>query len=234
VKPLKCLIAANVHGLYCVPASSRKRPAASAILKGEIWEEETLTFLASHCGTGDIVHAGTYYGDFLPALSRALSENATIWAFEPSSENFRCAEITLKLNTIGNVVLTQAALGARSGTALLCTCTNKRRPAGGSSTIVSETLDGLAYEDVRVVALDDIVPADRTISILQLDVEKYEQQALEGALATIRRCRPLLVLENLPGDPAWFAANVLSLGYAEHGRIDLNHVFRIGVPSGGS
>src|ERR1700678_3814062 len=102
MRPLKCLIAANVHGTYCVPAASRERPAARAILDGRIWEAETLAFLASQCGSGDVVHAGTYFGDFLPALSRAIAEDARVWAFEPSSENFLCAGITLKLNAIGN------------------------------------------------------------------------------------------------------------------------------------
>jgi hypothetical protein len=67
------------------------------------------------------------------------------------------------------------------------------------------------------MALDDAVPPDRVVCILQHDVEYYEQQALDGALATIRRCRPFLVLENLPADPSWFAANILSLGYEKTG-----------------
>lgn len=209
-----------------MPASSRHRPAARFILEGKIWEAETLVFLASQCGPGDVVHAGTYFGDFLPALSRAVDADARVWAFEPSQENFRCAEITLKLNAIGNVALTHAALGARSAEALLCTSTGGKRSAGGSSAIDSEKKEGRIYETVRVVALDDIIPADRQISIIQLDVEKYEQQALAGALAIIRRCRPLLVLETLPLDESWFEANILSLGYEHVARVDVNYVLR--------
>jgi len=221
----KWFIATNRYGSYCVPVSSRHRPAARAILDGKVWEAGTLAFLASHCGAGDIVHAGTYFGDFLPALSRAVAEDALVWAFEPSSENFRCAEITLKLNAIGNVVLTQAALGARETEALLRTGTNKRA-AGGASAIAAERRDGFSYESVRVVAIDAVIPLNRTVSIIQLDVEKYEQQVLEGALATIRRCRPLLILENPPADQSWFAENVLAMGYEEAGRVDVNRLFR--------
>jgi FkbM family methyltransferase len=211
-----------------VPASSRHRPAARAILDGEVWEAETLAFLAGRCGSGDVVHAGTYFGDFLPALSRAIAEGARVWAFEPASENFRCAEITLKLNAIGNVTLTHAALGAGPADVLLCIGTEGQRSAGGSSAIASEKVAGRIYETVRVVSLDEIIPGDREVSILQLDVEKYEQQALAGALATIRRCRPLLVLENLPADPSWFAASILSLGYEHAAPVDVNQVLRAG------
>ncbi|HEY3638378.1 MAG TPA: FkbM family methyltransferase [Rhizomicrobium sp.] len=226
LSPLHCFIGSNSHGSYCVPASSRHRPAAAAILKGKVWEADTLALLGSHAATGDIVHAGTYFGDFLPALSRAVAADACVWAFEPSQENFRCAEITLKLNAIANVVLTHAALGAAPGEALLCIGEQERRAAGGSSTIVSEKKDGLAHEIARVVRLDDVVPAHRHVAILQLDVEHYEQQALDGALGTIRRCQPLLVLESLPADQSWFAANILSLGYDAAGKVDANRIFR--------
>lgn len=224
-RPLRCLIASNSHGLYCVPASSKHRPAARAILAEKVWEAETLGFLCANCAKGDVIHAGTYFGDFLPALSKAAAPDARIWAFEPSRENFRCAEITLKLNGIQNVALKHAALGEALGTAQLCTSQSEGRPFGGGSAIAAEQRSGFIYEEVKVLAIDDAVPTDRSISVLQLDVEYYEQQALTGALGTIRRCRPLLVLETLPRDPGWFAENILALGYEEIARLDKNRAF---------
>lgn len=226
LRPLKCLIAANRHGSYCVPASSKHRPAARAILRGGVWEPETVAFVTANCGAGDIIHAGTYFGDFLPALSKACAPGAQIWAFEPSLENFRCAEITLKLNDIRNVVLTNAALGECRGAGLLCTGETGAPPLGGGSTISTEKLPGFIYEAVQLVAIDEIVPAERAVSILQLDVEHYEQQALAGALSTIGRCRPLLVLETLPAEADWFARNILALEYEEFGKLDKNRAFR--------
>jgi FkbM family methyltransferase len=226
MRPLKCFIAANEHGAYCVPASSKHRPAARAILAGEIWEPDTLAFLCANCAEGDIVHAGTYFGDFLPALSKAAATDARIWAFEPSRESFRCAEITLKLNEIQNVTLTHAALGEAAGKAQLYTGETQGRAAGGGSAIAAEKLPGFRYEEVTVMAVDDAVPAVRPVSVVHLDVEYYEQQALSGALLTIRRCRPLLVLETLPPDPGWFAANILALGYEEIAQLDKNRAFR--------
>ncbi len=70
------------------PARRRPRPAAAAVLAGNVWEAGVIAFMARNCGTGDIVHAGTYFGDFLPGLSHALTPGARLWAFEPSSENY--------------------------------------------------------------------------------------------------------------------------------------------------
>ena len=59
---------------------------------------------------------------------------------------------------------------------------------------------------------------------MQLDVEGYEQQALAGAMRTIIRCRPILILENLP-ERHWFEANILRLGYRETGKLHENFIF---------
>jgi hypothetical protein len=74
---------------------------------------------------------------------------------------------------------------------------------------------------VVTVTIDDLVPADCTVSIIQLDVEGHERQALAGALQTIRRCLPILILEKLP-DPAWLADSILSLGYHPCGHLHGN------------
>jgi hypothetical protein len=52
----------------------------------------------------------------------------------------------------------------------------------------------------------------RTVAIIQLDLEGHEQRALTGALRTIRRCGPALVMETLP-DAGWIARNLTLLGY---------------------
>jgi len=229
---LDCKIASNRHGTYCVPASAAARPAARAVLRGKVYEPETLAFMAANCGPYDIVHAGTFFGDFLPALSRAVDPGALIWAFEPNEESFRCAEVTSLLNQISNVRMHNAGLGAATSSSFLMTTDARGRALGGASRIVADApaTEGAGVESVDIVAIDDIVPADRTVGILQLDVEGYEQHALTGAFDTIRRCRPILVLEQQPShaflDGEWFADNVLSLGYELAGTAHLNRIYR--------
>lgn len=221
------VIASNVHGSYCVPTSSQSRPAASTVLAGKVWEHKTIAYMTAHCGDGDIVHAGTYFGDFLPGLSRALHAKAQLWAFEPSSENHACARRTLELNAIANTTLMHAGLGARAETKILCVGRPKDPSMGGVSRVVKFRKAGYTHEDARIVALDDVVPPDRKVSIIQLDVEGYEQPALTGALQTIARCKPILILEFLPKDSAWFQRTILDLGYRENGKVHANTIFAI-------
>jgi len=217
------IIGQNKYGRFCVPKSSSARPAAKAIIAGRVWEQKTIRFVANNCGDGDIVHAGTFFGDFLPGLSQALKQDARLWAFEPSRENFLCAQQTVALNDLRNVTLTNAGLGARSDTGSLCTSLNGEAH-GGASRFVEQEATGEVCEAATIVALDDVIPNDRNVSVLQLDVEEYEQQALEGALGLLKRCRPLVVLETLPKNAEWYEQNILSLGYREVGEVHHNHV----------
>jgi FkbM family methyltransferase len=222
---LQCLVAYNRYGGYCVPQSSHYRPAAQKILAGDVWESETIEFMIENAGQGDIVHAGAYFGDFLPALSRACTRDARLWAFEPNPENYRCARITCEINNLSNVVLTNAGLGLQQGSFLMRVSDSNGRALGGASRMVSST-DRYGREqavEVNISRLDDVLEQDRNVSILQLDVEGFEQFALAGAMETLRRCRPMLILENLPGEE-WLSGNIFSLGYRIQGRLHDNTV----------
>jgi FkbM family methyltransferase len=227
---LKRFISRNKYGSYCVPDSSRHRPAAQKILANDIYEPETIEFMIANCGEGDIVHAGTYFGDFLPALAGGCGRHATIWAFEPNPENYACARITLQINDIRNVVLTNAGLGEQQGQLSMLTTDEDGRALGGASRIVKSADDLSGAQPVQIVRIDDMIGADRIVSIIQLDVEGHEREALDGALQTIRRCRPILILEVLSNsklmESDWFASHILSLGYCLTDTMHRNSVFR--------
>jgi FkbM family methyltransferase len=217
---LQCVIASNEFGSYCVPRSSLHRPAAQAILGAKVWEAETIAFMRDNCGNGDIVHAGTYFGDFLPALASAISPGALIWAFEPNRENYRCASITIELNAIHDrVKLANAALGSAEGRVMLSVTDDSGRSLGGASHI-----NPSGKESVAQITLEALIPRGRCISILQLDVEGYEEQALRGAEQLIRDHRPILILETVPLSN-WFDNLLKDCNYHLAQQVAANSVF---------
>lgn len=226
---LPCVLASNRHGLYCLPVTALDRPAGRLLAAGDVYEPDTINLIAQHCGAGDVVHAGTYFGDLVPALSKSLATGATLWAFEPNPESFRCAAITIALNGLSNVALTHAGLGATCGTASVKMQDQTGRDLGGCSRIMPDDSQLPGCERVTVTTVDATVGSERTVSVLQLDVEGYEREALEGAQKTITRCRPLLILELQPGarllESTWFADHILALGYRHtlsvHGNVVL-------------
>lgn len=220
---LKCVIGYNRYGAYCVPNSSKHRFSAKRILLGRVHEPNTLSFIREHC-EGSIVHAGTYFGDFLPALSSFIGKGASIYAYEPNAENYQCACITIGLNNLSNVKLVNCGLGAGDGVLMLQTADETGKPLGGASKI---TPDG--KEQVIVNSIDQSVPDSEYISIIQLDVEGFEIEALKGAIKTVKRCRPILILEIWEGvdvtQDQWFNNEILGMGYIKTSVVDGNHVY---------
>src|SRR5689334_8014173 len=104
--PSPYVIAANDLGIFCIQRNALHRPACQAVMRGQVWEAETLQFLVDNAA-GDIAHGGTFFGDFLPSLSRAYDR---VWAFEPNPASFKCAEVTVRLNDLENVELRNSGL----------------------------------------------------------------------------------------------------------------------------
>ncbi|BBM83780.1 FkbM family methyltransferase [Candidatus Uabimicrobium amorphum] len=225
---LKCTIAYNKYGGYCVPESSQHRPAAQKILFRDVYEPKTIEYLIANCGNGDIVHAGTYFGDFLPALAKNAAQGATIWAFEPNIENYECANVTVLINRLHNVVLHNAGLGCEDKNSYVVTSSPSGKALGGLSKIVDNDSPG-QKQTVQLMTIDNIISTERNVSVIQLDVEGYEEYALKGGIATIRRCLPIIIVETSPTSELitgeWFRTNILGLGYKQQQKIHGNIVF---------
>jgi hypothetical protein len=60
---IDCTLCENSFGRYCVPKSSQHRPAPQDVLRGRVWELNTINFMRNHVVGRDIVHAGMFFGD---------------------------------------------------------------------------------------------------------------------------------------------------------------------------
>jgi len=108
----------------------------------------------------------------------------------------------------------------------------KGKALGVASRIIPSS-DNIDINDgiktVKCVTIDSVIPKDRKISIIQLDVEGFEKQALSGALNTIKRCLPIIILENLP-EKKWLEKNILELGYRVAQKVHHNTILIVDKP----
>lgn len=211
----------NQYGRYCIPAESRHRPAARAILAGEVWEPETTAFIADQGRHGDVVTGGAYFGDMLPA---AAMGGHTVYAAEPNPVNFAAAQSTLEANGIANVRLLNAGFGAKAGARRIEVAAAGGEPHGGGSWITSQlriSRRAATRLPCALVVIDDLVPPERDVALIHLDVEGFEKQALRGAMGTIERCLPQLLLESRPRS-GHVARRLASLGYRDVAEMDGN------------
>lgn len=217
-------IATNRYGKYCVPNSKSKvrRAVCETILAGKVWEPDTIEYIINNC-KGELIHAGTYFGDFLPALKNILH----VWAFEPNTENFYCANQTIELNNLTNITLQPFGLG-NTNSACELTIARDDSSLGGSSTFTNQKQGKRSTTKVmtQIVTLDSIIPSTRKIDMIQLDVELYELQALQGAVKILQRDNPTLILEMFEGHDVELRQFLKEQGYSEVCKLHDNTVWK--------
>jgi FkbM family methyltransferase len=137
-----------------------------------------------------VVQAGGNSGLFPIYLSEHFENVIT---FEPITETYDTFVQNLEDRPhIENVTLHKLGLGAQEGNAEKVTIS----PRNWGANQIKESKDG----DIQVIALDSLELQD--VNLLWLDIEGSEVDALKGAVETIRRCKPVIVLENkglIPG-----------------------------------
>jgi FkbM family methyltransferase len=120
---------------------------------------------------------------------------AKIFCFEPDPKIYT----ELKKNTanFSNIIYKASGLWSHS-TTLKFGDTNILRP--GSTRIITNnyTNDNLScvtpgITEISTTSIDEELPNEQ-VSIIKMDIEGAEIEALRGAIRTIKRCRPKLVI----------------------------------------
>ena len=140
---------------------------------------------------GVAVDGGAHIGYLTVHLARA----GHVYAFEPEAESRAALARNLERNGVaGRVTVFPQALGAGTGRATL-------HVGGGGETSTLAPLEGeRATTEVEVVALDDVLPRDRRVDVVKLDLEGCETAALRGMRRTLERSeQAALVVECNPG-----------------------------------
>jgi len=110
-----------------------------------------------------------------------------IWAFEPMPEHRQCYE--LNMQEFRNWTLFPYALGAAAGSVHVRT----RTPGSSGDTGVDLTGNGLA---VPMLTLDSF--ALNEIDFLKCDCEGFELFVMQGAVETLKRNKPVIIVEQKP------------------------------------
>jgi FkbM family methyltransferase len=106
--------------------------------------------------------------------------------FEPLPTHRACF---VRNVTAENVVLHSCALGAAAGEVRIVTDAAHSMAShvaeNGQNAVPMRTLDNFGFEDV---------------DFIKIDVEGYEREVLYGAVDTLKRCKPTLIVEQKPNN----------------------------------
>ncbi len=128
------------------------------------------------------IDGGAHVGTWAQVLGTRFRR---VLACEPSPDTFACLDRNLAGTTVERCPV---ALGACAGVGSM-TWTDAQRDRGNTGARFLQ-----AGGEIPVVAIDDW--ALPSLGFLKLDVEGSEVAALQGARATLARCRPIVLVEH--------------------------------------
>ncbi|HEY8504583.1 MAG TPA: FkbM family methyltransferase [Gemmataceae bacterium] len=177
---------------------------------------------------GDVfVDVGANLGFHTIVAARAVGPAGHVYAVEASPANCTLLRASLRHNGLDNVTLLPCAAGAAPGWARFCT-----RPGAGNGVLINrrpprwlELLAGYGeYHKVRTLPLDDLIPRNRPVRAVKIDIEGAEPLALKGMRRLLDAHRPVLLFEFHPtllrdiggAEPVRLLDAVRSHGYRLH------------------
>jgi len=168
-----------------------------------------------------VIDVGANFGTYTLALARYVGMRGKVHAFEPQRTIFHMLAGSVALNSLTNVICHHLALGECEGRLEIPQFDYSQPLNFGSIEFTAEQGEPL-HQPRRHDPLDvDYVPLttlDRfefeRVHLMKIDAEGMEMRVLEGAAATLRRCRPVLYLEFLKSDKPALHSYVAALDYA--------------------
>ena len=152
------------------------------------WEQGNQQLMKKYVREGSLVlDIGAHIGTHTVALSRYVGKSGTVLAFEPNRAIHRELCYNLAANLCNNVYPLRSAAGKDYG--VIEVVTPLAQNEGGSYVIESKGSSNSA----AILPLDSF--GLNNISFIKIDVENMEADVLDGAVETILRCRPVMLIE---------------------------------------
>jgi FkbM family methyltransferase len=142
----------------------------------------------------NVLDIGANIGYYTMLSASLVGPTGSVIAIEPNPESVKLLEASRRENVFGNVTVFQVAAGREPGLLVMhgfySNAMTSAVPDSAAALVTSKT--------VPCFRIDDLVPRDRNIDFVKIDVEGAEYNALSGASELLRRCHPTIVSEFSP------------------------------------
>jgi FkbM family methyltransferase len=170
----------------------------SSLYIGGSFEPNEFVFVARTLSQGMVfVDGGANDGLYSILAGHYVGHSGRVLAVEPSSRECQRLHANVALNQLDNVLLEQVALGEEPGESYLAVAGIGREVL--NAVLPRHTSDSTQAggESVHVETIDALVRRHgfERVDVIKLDIEGSEVDALLGAKETIRRFRPVMLIE---------------------------------------
>ncbi len=156
------------------------------------YENNNLRFIVKYIRNGmQCMDVGAHFGYYSMLLSKHFG--CTVYSFEPTPYSVGILKRHIQLNNLEEKVhVEQKAISNKEGRAILYV----QDTAGAVSNSVVDyhhSNENKTPTEVVTTTIDRVCEK-RYIDFIKIDTEGVEFDVLQGAIATIRRCRPVILL----------------------------------------
>lgn len=160
---------------------------------GEFSESEVQVFRKYVTPGSVVLDIGANIGAHTVVLSQLVGDNGGVIAFEPERYNFYTLCGNLAINNIMNVIAFQQGVSKENGTIKVPYINSPHNTNYGGLELDADWSKVLHYV-VPCVKIDSI--GLEKCDFIKMDVEGMERIALEGAVETIKKFKPILYVED--------------------------------------
>jgi FkbM family methyltransferase len=152
---------------------------------GRVWDPHILDKIYQYVKPGTVaLDIGAHIGTFTIAMAKIVGKNGTVYAFEPQKKIFRELNKNCELNDVRNVICHRIALGDQQQLIEMDKTFSENEGSTnighGGDVAEMRTIDSFHFKNV---------------SFIKIDVERTEEQVLDGMVKTLQNNRPVIVIE---------------------------------------
>ena len=202
------------------------------IRRGYRWEEYQHNLASKYINSDSVVvEIGAHIGSLTMVFSKLAK---TVYAFEPTKESFDLLNKNISLNECKNVISKQVGVGDKIESTKIGWIGNNNSGAtileGGMVTneVLSSAENGSTNSiETKIDLINlDVLTLDR-LDYLKIDVEGYEEKVIKGGLNTIKKFKPIIVMECMDDYSKKEPISKLNLENKYKSLLDLGYTYKI-------
>jgi FkbM family methyltransferase len=162
------------------------------------FEPNELTWMSQTLAEGmTMIDIGAHMGMYTMTASKLVGESGVVVALEPSTREFQRLTFHVTLNELRNVRCFQLAASSASGEAMLKIASEWNSGHNTFGEFFNPEVEMTREERVPTQTVDALVAGQglERIDVIKIDVEGHELQVLAGAVETLTRFRPRVLIE---------------------------------------
>lgn len=164
------------------------------LMHGE-YEPHVTRIFKDHVQAGmGVLDIGANIGYYSMIAASLVSDTGVVYAVEPNTNNVKFIELSKRENDFKNIKIINSAAGEDFDILSL----NSSYSNGTTAHLSANQQTLMKSTVVACMPLDNLIPAERKIDLIKIDIEGFEYRALLGAKRLLSNWHPIIISEFSP------------------------------------